>query len=67
MASLHNDNRYLEVQPGRGAQPQVSGSGARLKKLYMKLATPNSPSTVYFYHNMYEKKTMAKLMDLYYC
>ena len=35
------------LQRGKGAQPQVSGSGARLKKLSIKLATPNSPSTVY--------------------
>jgi hypothetical protein len=46
MAPLNDDNRYLEVQPGRGAQPQVSGSGARLKKLSIKLATLNSLSTV---------------------
>jgi hypothetical protein len=35
----------FEVQPGRGAQPQVSRSGARLKELTKKLATLNSPST----------------------
>ena len=38
--------KYLGVHLGRGAQPQVPGSGARLKKLSIKLATPNSPSTV---------------------
>jgi hypothetical protein len=32
-------NGTFGVQPGRGAQPQVSGSGARLKELTKKLAT----------------------------
>ena len=47
LAPLHEDNRYLGVQPGKGAQPQMSRSGARLKKLSIKLATLNSPSTVH--------------------
>jgi hypothetical protein len=46
MAPLQNGNRYLGVQPGKGAQPQASGSRGRLKKLSIKLATLNSPSTV---------------------
>lgn len=41
LASLHNDIWYLRVQSGKGVQPQVPGSGARLS-----IATPNSPSTV---------------------
>jgi hypothetical protein len=44
------------VQLGGGAQPQVSGSGAPLKELTKKLATPNSPSTVRrscTVHNLY--------------
>jgi hypothetical protein len=58
MASLHNDNRYLEVQPGRGAQPQVSGSGARLKKLSIILATHNSPSTVNKLSTLYRRVSL---------
>ncbi len=41
---------------GRGAQPQASGSGARLKELTKKLATRNSPFTVLTY-------TVANLED----
>lgn len=43
MAPLHDDKRYLGVQPGKGAQLR---SGAFLKKLSIKLETLNSPSTV---------------------
>ena len=48
LTPLHDDHLqwYLGVHLGRGAQPQASGSGAGLKKLSIKLATPNSPSTV---------------------
>jgi hypothetical protein len=40
---------YLRVQPGNGAQPQVSGSAARLKKLSNKLATPNPIRLLLYY------------------
>lgn len=33
---------------GQGAQPQASGSGARLKKLSVNLATLNARSTVLY-------------------
>jgi hypothetical protein len=45
-SALCDDTGTLEYKLGRGAQPQVAGSGARLKKLIKNLATLNSPSTV---------------------
>jgi hypothetical protein len=39
LCSVMTINGTFGVQLGRGAQPQVSGSGARLKELTKKLAT----------------------------
>jgi len=45
-ATVHVHVQYLWGQLGRGAQPQVSGHGPRLKELTKKLVTRNSPFTV---------------------
>jgi hypothetical protein len=46
MRSAQTQDTYIGVETGKGAQPQVSGSETRLKKLFIKLETPNSPSTI---------------------
>jgi hypothetical protein len=49
----------------QGAQPQASGSGARLKELTKKLATRNSPSTVYGFSLLSSSKAgrLGSLLD----
>jgi hypothetical protein len=53
----------LGYKAGTGAQPQVSGSGARLKKLSIKLATPNSPSTVQTLYIVYTQITRLYILQ----